>query len=69
MMGGAGILSLVVKEKEALYAAYMPFVQNGGLFIPTNKDYQIGSEVFVLLGLMDEAEKNPCSGSSRLDDT
>ena len=34
-----GILSLTIKDKGALYAAYMPFVKNGGLFIPTNKKY------------------------------
>ena len=30
-----GILSLTIKDKGALYAAYMPFIKNGGLFIPT----------------------------------
>ncbi len=34
-----GILSLNIKDKSALYAAYMPYVKNGGLFIPTNKQY------------------------------
>jgi type IV pilus assembly protein PilZ len=29
-----GILSLTIRDKAVLYAAYMPFVQNGGLFIP-----------------------------------
>lgn len=63
--GGAarqGILSLTIKDKSALYAAYMPFVKNGGLFIPTNKSYQLGDEVFMLLTLMDEAEKIPVAG-------
>ena len=45
-----------------LYAAYMPFVKNGGLFIPTNKTYKIGDEVFMLLSLMDEPEKMPVAG-------
>ncbi len=26
-----GILSLAVKDKAALYSAYMPFVKNGGI--------------------------------------
>jgi len=58
----SGILSLTIKDKAVLYAAYMPFVTNGGLFIPTNKQYQIGDEVFLLLNLMDEAEKIPVAG-------
>jgi type IV pilus assembly protein PilZ len=57
-----GILSLSIKDKAVLYAAYMPFVRNGGLFIPTKKDYALGDEVFMLLNLMDEAEKIPVAG-------
>jgi type IV pilus assembly protein PilZ len=57
-----GILSLTIKDKNALYAAYMQFVKNGGLFIPTNKRYQLGDEVFMLLTLMDEAERIPVAG-------
>ncbi|NVL32113.1 pilus assembly protein PilZ, partial [Pseudomonas syringae pv. actinidiae] len=34
-----GILSLTIKDKSVLYAAYMPFIRNGGLFIPTSKSY------------------------------
>ena len=57
-----GILSLTIKDKAVLYAAYMPFLQHGGLFIPTNKPYKIGDEVFMLLNLMDETEKVPVAG-------
>ncbi len=57
-----GILSLTIKDKAVLYSAYMPFLSNGGLFVPTNKPYDIGDEVFMLLTLMDEAEKIPISG-------
>ncbi len=62
--GGArnGILSLTIKDKAVLYAAYMPYVANGGLFIPTNKSYKLGDEVFLLLNLMDEPEKIPAAG-------
>lgn len=57
-----GILSLAIKDKAVLYAAYMPFVKNGGLFIPTKKEYELGDEVFMLLNLMDETEKIPVAG-------
>lgn len=57
-----GILSLTIKDKSALYAAYMPFITGGGLFIPTKKNYQLGDEVFMLLTLMDEPEKIPVAG-------
>ncbi|MDG1065560.1 MAG: PilZ domain-containing protein [Luminiphilus sp.] len=57
-----GILSLTIKDKAVLYAAYMPFLDNGGIFVPTNKRYSIGDEVFMLLTLMDEPEKIPIAG-------
>ena len=60
--GRQGILSLTIKDKSALYAAFMPFVNNGGLFIPTNKTYALGDEVFMLLTLMEETEKLPVAG-------
>jgi type IV pilus assembly protein PilZ len=52
-----GVLSLAIKEKSALYAAYMSYVKGGGLFIPTNKPYKIGEEVFMLLTLIDDPAK------------
>jgi len=57
-----GILSLTIKDLSVLYAAFMPFVKNGGLFIPTNKNYRLGDEVFMLLNLMEEPEKIPVAG-------
>jgi len=57
-----GILSLTIKDQNALYAAYMQYVKNGGLFIPTSKKYRLGDEVFMLLSLMDESERIPVAG-------
>ncbi len=57
-----GILSLSIKEKSALFSAYMPFINNGGLFIPTKREYEMGEEVFMLLNLMEETERLPIAG-------
>jgi len=57
-----GVLSLTIRDKAVLYAAHMPFLENGGLFVPTQKTYRIGDEVFILLSLMDEPEKIPIAG-------
>ena len=64
MGGGArqGILSLVVKDKPALYNAYMPYVRQGGIFVPTTRRYFIGDEVFLLLTLPDSSERLPVAG-------
>ena len=57
-----GILTLNIKDKSALYVSYMPFIKNGGLFIPTTRDSKLGDEVFLLLTLMDSAERLPVAG-------
>jgi type IV pilus assembly protein PilZ len=57
-----GVLTLSIKDKPALYAAYMPFVIGGGLFIPTSREYDMGQEVFVLLHIMEESDRLPIAG-------
>ena len=56
------VLSLAIKEKAALYAAYMPFLKHGGIFVPTNKPYKIGDDVYLILSLMDDRSKYPVAG-------
>lgn len=58
-----GILSLSIKDRNVLHAAFMPFLKNGGLFIPTVRQYELGNEVFMLLKLMDETERIPVAGT------
>ena len=62
--GGArqGILSLAVKDKAALYNAYMPYLKHGGIFVPTPKRYFLGDEVFLLLTLPESSERLPVAG-------
>ncbi len=56
------ILSFALKDKNSLYASYMPFVTTGGIFIPTTRDYEMGAEIFILLNLMSETERLPING-------
>ena len=66
--GGGGkvarpsVLSLAIKEKSALYAAYMPFLIGGGVFVPTSKAHLIGDEVYLILTLMEDPTKYPIAG-------
>ncbi|GGD39631.1 PilZ domain-containing protein [Pseudoxanthomonas indica] len=60
--GRQGILSLAVKDKAALYNAYMPYMKNGGIFVPTPKRYFLGDEVFLLLTLPESSERLPVAG-------
>lgn len=57
-----GVLSLHIKERSALYAAYMPFLKRGGIFIPTAREFALGDEVFLLLTLMDDPQKFSLQG-------
>ena len=57
------VLSLNINSKSALYAAFMPTLRNGGIFIPTTRAYSLGDEVFTLLSLMDDPTKLPIAGT------
>ncbi len=57
------VLSLNINSKSALYAAYMPFLANGGIFVPTPRPHQLGDEVFMLLQLMDDPTKHPVAAT------
>lgn len=56
------VIQLMIKEKAALYAAYIPFFKDGGLFVPTNRDYDLGESVYVLVGLPDDTQRYPVAG-------
>ncbi|HNL21076.1 MAG TPA: PilZ domain-containing protein, partial [Rhodocyclaceae bacterium] len=57
------VLSLNINSKSALYAAFMPHLRHGGIFIPTTRGYNLGDEVFMLLSLMDDPAKLPIAGT------
>ena len=56
------VVQLAIKEKGALYAAYIPLFTEGGLFIPTTRDYRQGDDVYVLLTLPDDTQRYPVAG-------
>jgi type IV pilus assembly protein PilZ len=57
-----GAISLNIKERSILYAAYMPYIKGGGIFIPTARAYRLGDEIFMLISLMDEPTRLPVAG-------
>jgi type IV pilus assembly protein PilZ len=56
------VFSLVIRSKSSLYAAWIPLLKGGGLFLPSNKEHKLGDEVIVLLSLLDEPTKVPLAG-------
>jgi type IV pilus assembly protein PilZ len=63
--GGAArpsVIQLVFREKGALYAAYIPVFNDGGLFVPTTREYKIGEDIYLLLSLPDDPQRYPVAG-------
>jgi type IV pilus assembly protein PilZ len=56
------VIQLSIKEKAALYAAYIPMFSEGGVFIPTSREYALGDDVYVLLSLPEDAQRYPVAG-------
>ncbi|MFP5462022.1 MAG: PilZ domain-containing protein [Gammaproteobacteria bacterium] len=57
------VMSLSIRDKASLHAAFMAFVDGGGLFIPTTRPARLGDEIYALLSLMDEPGRLPVPGS------
>ena len=56
------VIQLVFREKGALYAAYIPILTEGGLFVPTLREYRLGQDIYLLLSLPDDPQRYPVAG-------
>lgn len=56
---GRFVLSVSIKELSVLYSSYMPFLINGGIFIPAAETYELSDEVFLLLSLVNDEDQIP----------
>ncbi|MEO8835279.1 MAG: PilZ domain-containing protein [Caldimonas sp.] len=56
------VIQLVFRERGALYAAYMPMFSEGGIFVPTTRDYKLGEDIYLLLSLPDDPQRYPVAG-------
>ena len=56
------VIQLVFREKGALYAAYIPVFAEGGLFVPTTREYRLGEDIYLLLSLPDDPQRYPVAG-------
>ena len=57
-----GVLSLTIKDKAILQTAYMPFLTQGGLFIPTTRAIPMGEEIEMIINIIDDPEKYSVKG-------
>ena len=56
------VIQLVFREKGALYAAYIPLLNDGGLFVPTTREYKLGEDIYLLLSLPEDPQRYPVAG-------
>ncbi|WP_372827116.1 PilZ domain-containing protein [Polaromonas sp.] len=56
------VIQLAIREKAALYAAYIPLFTEGGVFIPSARDYKLGDDIYVLLTLPEDTQRYPVAG-------
>jgi type IV pilus assembly protein PilZ len=58
-----GVFTLVIRSKAALYAAWIPLLRGGGIFLPSNRAHALGEEVLILMSLLDDPNKIPLQGN------
>jgi len=58
----AHVLGVTMRNKASLYAAYIPWMKAGGLFVPTSQSMRLGEPVLLLFTLLDEPARIPVSG-------
>ena len=56
------VIQLAIKEKAALYAAYISIFAEGGIFIPSTREYHLGDDIYVLITLPHDTQRYPIAG-------
>ncbi|MES2980078.1 MAG: PilZ domain-containing protein [Pseudomonadota bacterium] len=56
------VIQLAFREKAALYASYISLFAEGGVFVPTTREYRLGDDIYVLLTLPDDLQRYPVAG-------
>jgi len=61
--GRPSVVSLSYPDKRSLQKAYMPFLKNGGLFLPTSTQRDMNEEIFLLVTLPESDKPIPVPGT------
>jgi len=56
------VMSLAIRDQAGLAAAYMPFVQGCGLFVPTTRQANLGDDLYLIMTLLDDPNKYAVPG-------
>lgn len=63
--GGAArpsVMTLAIRDQAGLATAYMPFVQGGGIFVPTTRQANLGDDLYLIITLLDDPAKHAVPG-------
>lgn len=50
-------IAITFKDAGQVVEAYMPFLRDGGFFIPTEREFSLGDELFIVLTLPDNPKQ------------
>ena len=56
------VMQLNIKDKAMLHASFIPLFAEGGIFVPTTREYRLGDDVYVLLSLPEQPQRYPIAG-------
>ena len=60
--GRSSVISLAIRDRAVLRAAYMPFIQGGALFVPTNRHAALGDDLYLIMTLPDDPTRHAVAG-------
>ena len=56
------VIQLTIPDRSALHSAYIPLFSEGGIFVPTTREFLLGMDVYLLLMLPDDPQRYPVAG-------
>ena len=63
--GGAArpsVMTLAIRDQAGLASTYMPFVQGGGIFVPTTRQANLGDDLYLIMTLLEDPTKYAVPG-------
>ena len=55
-------MQVMLRDKAALLASFMPWLVRGGLFVQTTRTFALGDDIYLLVGLPDDPTRHPVAG-------
>ena len=56
------VMTLAIRDQAGMASTYMPFVQGGGIFVPTTRQANLGDDLYLIMTLLDDPTKYAVPG-------